>query len=91
MPASLAPTSNCTIISIPFDFGKVDYAFDFASPVSPVDYMTHFVETLRVVSLGVFKGLDVARKYKARFLISSTSECCGDPLEHPQSESYWEQ
>lgn len=73
----------------PFDYGKVDYVFDFASPASPVDYMTHPVETLRVGSLGVFNALDVARKYNARFLISSTSECYGDPLEHPQRETYW--
>jgi dTDP-glucose 4,6-dehydratase len=73
----------------PFDFGKVDYVFDFASPASPVDYMVHGVETLRVGSLGVFHSLDVARKYNAKFLISSTSECYGDPLEHPQKETYW--
>jgi dTDP-glucose 4,6-dehydratase len=73
----------------PFDFGKVDYVFDFASPASPVDYMKLGVETLRVGSLGVFHSLDVARRYNARFLISSTSECYGDPLEHPQTETYW--
>jgi dTDP-glucose 4,6-dehydratase len=73
----------------PFDYGRVDYVFDFASPASPVDYMEHGVETLRVGSLGVFHSLDVARKYNAKFLISSTSECYGDPLEHPQKESYW--
>jgi dTDP-glucose 4,6-dehydratase len=50
--------------------------------------MTHAVETLVVGSLGVFNALDVARKYKAQFLISSTSEYYGDPLEHPQHESY---
>jgi dTDP-glucose 4,6-dehydratase len=72
-----------------FDFGKVDYVFDFASPASPVDYLTHAVETLKVGSLGVFNSLDMARKYNAKFLISSTSECYGDPLEHPQRESYW--
>jgi dTDP-glucose 4,6-dehydratase len=73
----------------PFDFGKVDYVFDFASPASPVDYMTYAVETLQVGSLGVFNSLDVARKYNARFLLASTSECYGDPLEHPQKETYW--
>jgi dTDP-glucose 4,6-dehydratase len=72
-----------------FDYGKVDYVFDFASPASPIDYMTHPVETLKVGSLGVFNALEVARKYNAKFLISSTSECYGDPLEHPQRESYW--
>jgi dTDP-glucose 4,6-dehydratase len=73
----------------PFDFGAVDYVFDFASPASPVDYMTYAVETLRVGSLGVFNSLDVARKYNAGFLLASTSECYGDPLEHPQKETYW--
>ncbi len=73
----------------PFDCGRVDYLFDFASPASPVDYMEHGVETLKVGSLGTFHSLDVARKYGAKFLISSTSECYGDPLEHPQRESYW--
>src|SRR5580658_8001505 len=76
-------------IARPFDFGKVDYVFNFASPASPADYMTHAVETLKVGSLGVYNALDVARKYKAKFLTSSTSECYGDPLEHPQRETYW--
>ncbi len=73
----------------PFDFGHVDYVFDFASPASPVDYLNFPMETLKVGSLGVFHSLDVARKYKARFLLASTSECYGDPLEHPQTEGYW--
>ena len=73
----------------PFDYGIVDYVFAFASPASPVDYMTHAVETLMAGSLGVLNSLDLARKYNAKFLISSTSECYGDPLEHPQRESYW--
>jgi dTDP-glucose 4,6-dehydratase len=73
----------------PFDYGHVDYVFDFASPASPVDYLTHPLETLRVGSLGVFNCLELARKYQAKFLVASTSECYGDPLEHPQPESYW--
>ncbi|MDR3763967.1 MAG: SDR family oxidoreductase [Acidobacteriota bacterium] len=76
-------------ISEPFDFGAVDYVFDFASPASPVDYLNLPLETLKVGSYGVFHSLDVARKYNARFLLASTSECYGDPLEHPQPESYW--
>jgi dTDP-glucose 4,6-dehydratase len=72
-----------------FDYGKVDYVFDFASPASPIDYMTHAVETIMVGSFGVFNALDIARKYAAKFLISSTSECYADPLEHPQRETYW--
>ena len=76
-------------INKPFDCGAVDYVFHFACPASPVDYTVHGVETLQVGSLGTFHALDVARKYSARYLVSSTSECYGDPLEHPQKETYW--
>jgi dTDP-glucose 4,6-dehydratase len=73
----------------PFDVGKVDYVFHFASPASPVDYSIHGIPTLKVGSLGTFNALDVAHKYNAKYLVSSTSECYGDPLEHPQKETYW--
>jgi dTDP-glucose 4,6-dehydratase len=73
----------------PFDCGKVDYVFHFASPASPVDYSVHGIATLKVGSLGTFNALEMARKYSAKYLISSTSECYGDPLEHPQKETYW--
>ncbi|HLW85882.1 MAG TPA: UDP-glucuronic acid decarboxylase family protein [Candidatus Sulfotelmatobacter sp.] len=73
----------------PFDVGKVDYVFHFACPASPVDYTVHGIATLKVGSLGTFHALDLARKYNARYLVSSTSECYGDPLEHPQVETYW--
>ena len=73
----------------PFDVGKVDYVFHFASPASPVDYTIHGIPTLKVGSLGTFHALDVAYKYGAKYLVSSTSECYGDPLEHPQTETYW--
>jgi dTDP-glucose 4,6-dehydratase len=73
----------------PFDVGHVDYVFHFASPASPVDYTVHGVETLQVGSLGTFHALDVAKKHRAKYLVSSTSECYGDPLEHPQKETYW--
>lgn len=76
-------------INEPFDCGKVDYVFHFACPASPVDYTVHGIETLKVGSLGTFHALDVARKYGAKYLVSSTSECYGDPLEHPQKETYW--
>jgi len=76
-------------INEPFDCGKVDYVFHFASLASPVDYMKHGVETLKVGSLGTLHALEVARRYGAKYLISSTSECYGDPLEHPQKETYW--
>jgi len=72
-----------------FDVGKVNYVFHFASPASPVDYSIHGIPTLKVGSLGTFHALDLARKYGAKYLVSSTSECYGDPLEHPQKETYW--
>ena len=73
----------------PFDFGQVDYVFDFASPASPPEYLRLGIETLRVGSVGVENTLQIAAKYNAGFLHASTSECYGDPLEHPQRESYW--
>jgi len=76
-------------IGQPFDVGKVDYVFHFASPASPEDYHAHGIETLQVGSFGTFHALENARKYGAKYLVSSTSECYGDPLEHPQKESYW--
>jgi len=76
-------------INAPFDCGKVDYVFHFASPASPVDYTIHGIETMKVGSYGTFHALDLARKYDAKYLVSSTSECYGDPLEHPQKETYW--
>jgi dTDP-glucose 4,6-dehydratase len=73
----------------PFDPGRVDYVFNFASPASPPDYLRLGVETLMVGSIGTRNMLDLAKKYDARFLQASTSECYGDPLEHPQTEEYW--
>ena len=72
-----------------FDFGKLDYIFHLASPASPVDYLEHAIETLQVGSIGTMNCLELAKKYGAKFLLASTSECYGDPLEHPQKESYW--
>ena len=71
------------------DCGEVNYVFHFASPASPVDYMIHGIETLKVGALGTMRALDVARKNNAKYLLASTSECYGDPLEHPQKETYW--
>jgi dTDP-glucose 4,6-dehydratase len=73
----------------PFDVGKVDYVFHLASPASPVDYTIHGIPTLKVGSLGTFHALEVGQKYGAKYFVSSTSECYGDPLEHPQKETYW--
>ncbi len=75
--------------SQPFDFGKIGYIFHFASPASPVDYALHGIETLRVGSYGTFNALELAKKYGAKYLVSSTSECYGDPEVHPQTETYW--
>jgi dTDP-glucose 4,6-dehydratase len=73
----------------PFDPGSVDYVFHFASPASPVDYLEHGIATLQVGSIGTMNCLEIAQKYNAGFLLASTSECYGDPLEHPQKETYW--
>jgi dTDP-glucose 4,6-dehydratase len=73
----------------PFDPGSVDYVFNFASPASPPEYLRLGIETLRVGSIGTENMLEIAAKYAAGFLHASTSECYGDPLQHPQTESYW--
>lgn len=73
----------------PFDPRHVDYVFNFASPASPEDYMRLGIETLMVGSVGTRHALDIAKKYGARFLHASTSECYGDPEQHPQTEGYW--
>ena len=72
-----------------FDPGKVDYVFNMASPASPPEYLRLGIETLRVGSVGVENTLSIAERYGAGFLHASTSECYGDPLEHPQAETYW--
>lgn len=69
--------------------GPVDYIFHLASPASPIDYLEYPIQTLKVGSLGTHKALGLAKEKKACFLISSTSEVYGDPLVHPQKETYW--
>jgi dTDP-glucose 4,6-dehydratase len=69
--------------------GKVDFVWHFASPASPVDYRELPIQTLKVGSLGTHKALGLARHKGARFLLASTSEVYGDPLQHPQTEEYW--
>lgn len=69
--------------------GGVDYVLHFASPASPLDYHQLPIETLKVGSMGTHKALGLAKEKKARFLLASTSEVYGDPLEHPQKENYW--
>jgi dTDP-glucose 4,6-dehydratase len=67
----------------------VDYIWHFASPASPIDYLQLPIQTLKVGSLGTHKALGLAKQKKARFLLASTSEIYGDPLIHPQPETYW--
>ncbi|MGQ9661161.1 MAG: UDP-glucuronic acid decarboxylase family protein [Kiritimatiellia bacterium] len=69
--------------------GPVDFVFHFASPASPIDYLELPIQTLKVGALGTHKALGLARAKGARFILASTSEVYGDPLVHPQSESYW--
>jgi dTDP-glucose 4,6-dehydratase len=66
-----------------------DYIFHFASPASPIDYLEFPIQTLKVGSLGTHNTLGLEKAKGAKYLIASTSECYGDPLEHPQKESYW--
>ena len=69
--------------------GRVDNILHFASPASPIDYLQLPIQTLKVGSLGTHKALGLAKAKKSRFLLASTSECYGDPLIHPQPETYF--
>ncbi|ABW11112.1 NAD-dependent epimerase/dehydratase [Parafrankia sp. EAN1pec] len=69
--------------------GTVDAVLEFASPASPLDYARYPIETLKAGAHGTLNTLDLARAKGARFLLASTSEVYGDPLVHPQEESYW--
>jgi dTDP-glucose 4,6-dehydratase len=69
--------------------GPVDYVLHWASPASPIDYLELPIPTLKVGALGTHKALGLALAKKARFVLASTSEVYGDPLEHPQKETYW--
>jgi dTDP-glucose 4,6-dehydratase len=69
--------------------GPVDAILHFASPASPIDYLQIPIQTLKVGALGTHKALGLARAKGARFLLASTSEVYGDPLVHPQPETYW--
>src|SRR5437762_2958056 len=72
-----------------FVIGELDAVVHFASPASPIDYLQLPIQTLKVGSLGTHKALGLAKVKRARFFLASTSEVYGDPLEHPQRESYW--
>jgi len=77
-------------ITRPFTIeGQIDAVANLASPASPKDYLEHPIETLDVGSIGTRNMLELAREKGARFLLTSTSECYGDPLVHPQVETYW--
>jgi dTDP-glucose 4,6-dehydratase len=69
--------------------GPVDYVLHWASPASPIDYLELPIPTLKVGALGTHNALGLAKAKGARFVIASTSEVYGDPLEHPQRETYW--
>lgn len=69
--------------------GKISHVLHFASPASPIDYLKYPIKTLKVGSLGTHNALGVSKTKKARFILASTSEVYGDPLEHPQGETYW--
>ncbi|HEX7138085.1 MAG TPA: UDP-glucuronic acid decarboxylase family protein [Vicinamibacterales bacterium] len=69
--------------------GPVDVVMHWASPASPIDYLELPIQTLKVGALGTHKALGLAKEKGARFVLASTSEVYGDPLEHPQKETYW--
>ncbi len=77
-------------VSNPFEVaGPIDYVLHFASPASPIDYLELPIQTLKVGSLGTHNSLGLAKAKGARYLLASTSETYGDPLVHPQPETYW--
>jgi len=76
-------------IELRFDPGAVEMVFNIASPASPADYLKHGIATLMTGADGTRNLLEIAEKHAARFLHCSTSECYGDPTEHPQRETYW--
>ncbi len=69
--------------------GPLDYILHFASPASPKDYLQYSIHTMKVGALGTYHSLGLARAKEAKFLLASTSETYGDPLVHPQPETYW--
>jgi dTDP-glucose 4,6-dehydratase len=92
--ADIKDNSNFTLInhdiSEPLNLdADIHYVLHFASPASPVDYAQLPIQTLKVGSIGTHNALGIARAKKAVFMLASTSEVYGDPLVHPQSESYW--
>ena len=77
-------------VTVPFEIEEeVDFVLHFASPASPIDYLELPIQTLKVGSLGTHNALGLTKAKNARILLASTSEVYGDPLEHPQPETYW--
>jgi len=68
---------------------KIDYVFHFASPASPIDYLKYPIQTLKANAIGGHNALGLAKKNNSKFILASTSEVYGDPIEHPQKESYF--
>src|ERR671935_2123425 len=94
--ANIAHLANRDFVFIKHDVtnyiyieGPVDAVLHWASPASPIDYLELPIPTLKVGALGTHKALGLAKAKNARFVLASTSEVYGDPLEHPQQESYW--
>ena len=79
----------CQPFGADFNPGSLDYVFNMASPASPPEYLRLGIETLRVGSIGTENTLEIAARNDAGFLHASTSECYGDPIQHPQTEEYW--
>lgn len=90
LEANSAFTFHHQDIAEPFTIeGQVDAVMNMASPASPKDYLEYPIETLDVGSFGTRNMLELAKRHHARFLLTSTSECYGDPHVHPQVETYW--
>jgi dTDP-glucose 4,6-dehydratase len=94
--ANIAHLANRDFLFIKHDItnyiyieGQVDFVLHWASPASPIDYLELPIPTLKVGALGTHKALGLAKAKGARFVLASTSEVYGDPLEHPQKETYW--
>jgi dTDP-glucose 4,6-dehydratase len=80
---------RCDVTDFVHVTGPVDLVLHFASPASPLDYLRMPIETLKVGSLGTLHTLGLAHEKGARYVLASTSEVYGDPLQHPQNEDYW--
>src|SRR5215471_18291649 len=87
--ANISHLHNRDVTNYIYIAGPVDFVLHFASPASPIDYLELPIPTLKVGALGTHKALGLAKEKRATFVLASTSEVYGDPLEHPQKETYW--